>query len=188
MARRIRRIAAVAAVLLVAGAVLLVIVVRPGLRDDSEKVGEAWKPLVTPLAERYAALGGVAGALEEAGAGDREVTTDLRRGLSDWELLQVTTDAQAQARTANRLEGLAARIRAIVAAADRLQQNEQLGLALTAFEQTTPPPPRVEHYNDIVVGYERARDGFWNRIVAGLDGYEMRPTLQLAPAPPPPAA
>lgn len=185
MARRIRRIAAVAAVLLVAGAVLLVIVVRPGLRDDSEAVGEAWKPLVTPLAERYSALGGVAGALEQAGAGDREVTKALRRTLSDWDLLQVTTDAQAQARTANQLEGLAARARAIIAAAPRLQQNQALQQALAIFDRTTPPLPRIARYNEIVVDYERDRDGFWNRIVAGLDGYEMRPTLQLAPAPAP---
>jgi hypothetical protein len=185
MARRIRRIAAVAAVVLVAGAVLLVIVVRPGLRDDSEDVGKAWKPLVAPLTLRYAALGGVAGALEQAGAGDREVTKQLRKDLSDWELLQVTTDAESQARTANSLEGLAARIRAIVAAAARLQQNQQLGQAITTFDKTVPPAGEVERYNDVVVDYERARDGFWNRIVAGLDGYEMRPTLQLAPAPTP---
>jgi hypothetical protein len=185
MARRIRRIAAVAAVVLVAGAVLLVIVVRPGLRDDSEAVGAAWKPLVAPLTQRYAALGGVASALEAAGAGDREVTTQLRRGLSDWDLLQVTTDAESQARTANSLEGLAARVRATVAAAARLQQNQALGQAIKTFDATVPPTKEVAHYNDVVVGYEQERDGFWNRIVAGLDGYSMRPTLQLASVPTP---
>jgi hypothetical protein len=182
MARRIRRIAAFLAVVLVAGLVLLVIVVRPGLRDDSEQVSTAWKPLLTPLGQRYAALGGVAGALEQAGAGDREVTVALRKELSDWDLLQVTTDADAQAAAANSLEGLAARVRATVASAARLKQDPRLGQAIAAFDQTVPPPKQIEHYNDVVVDYERARDGFWNRMVAGLDGYEVRPTLQLASA------
>jgi hypothetical protein len=181
MARRIRRILAAIAIVLVAGAVVLVIVVRPGLRDDSESVSKAWKPLIRPLGARYAALGGVAGALEQAGAGDREVTVQIRKELSDWDLLQSTTDAAAQAQAANELEGLAARARATVASFARLRDNAGLKQAIQSFDGTTPPPKTVEEYNAIVVDYEQARDGFWNRIVAGLDGYDSRPTLQLAP-------
>lgn len=183
MSRRIRRIVALVVVAAVAGLVLLVIVVRPGLRDDSEAVGTAWKPLLTPLDQRYGALKNVVGALQQAGAADFEVTHSLSTELSDWDLLRVTTDAESQARTANSLEGLAARVRAIVAGAKRLQANAPLVQAIAAFDKTVPPPPAVLKYNTVVVDYEHSRDGFWNRVVAGLDGYEVRPTLQLATAP-----
>ena len=180
MARRIRRIALTVAALLVAGAVVLVVTVRPGLQDDSEAVGTAWKPLVAPLATRYATLGGVAAALEGAGAADRDVTRTLKHALSDWELLRATTDTVGQSTTANQLEGLAARVRATITRSDRFKGNAALRKAMDAFDGTVPRAELVAHYNDAVVRYERTRDGTWARLVAALDGYGGRTTLQLA--------
>lgn len=180
MARRIRRIVLTVAALLVAGAVVLVVTVRPGLQDDSEAVGTAWKPLVAPLATRYATLRSVATTLENAGAADRDVTRSLKRALSDWELLRATTDTVGQSTTANRLEGLAARARATITRSDRFKGNQALADAMKAFDATVPPAELVARYNDAVVRYERDRDGTWARVVASLDGYGGRSTLQLA--------
>ena len=121
MGRWIRWTVLALVVVIVTGTVILVITVRPGLQDDAQEVRRTWKPLLQPLAARYAQLGGVVTALDAAGNGDRDTTRQLKRTLSDWELLQATNDDAAQAETANELEGLASRIRATVTGSDRLR-------------------------------------------------------------------
>jgi hypothetical protein len=180
MGRWIRWTVLALVVVVVTGTVILVITVRPGLQDDAQEVRRTWKPLLQPLAARYAALGGVAAALEAAGNGDRDTTRQLKRTLSDWDLLKATNDDAAQAITADDLEGLASRIHATVNAADRLRANAGLTKAITTFEATKVPPALVQRYNETVLRYERNRDGMLRGIVANLDGYDPHPTLQLA--------
>lgn len=179
MGRRFRWTVLALVVVVVTGIVILVITVRPGLQDDAQEVRRTWKPLLQPLASRYAALNGVVGALETAGNGDRDVTRELKRTLDDWDLLRTTTDDADQAKTADELEGLAARVRAIVANSDRLKAIEGLNQAIDAYGKATIPPRLVKRYNDAVLRYERNRDGTLRSIVATLDGYEPQPTLQL---------
>jgi len=166
-------------VVIVTGTVILVITVRPGLQDDAQEVRRTWQPLLQPLATRYGQLAGVVTALEAAGNGDRDTTVQLKRTLSDWELLQATNDAAAQAATADELEGIASRIRATVNGSDRLRANAELIAAITAFDEAQVPPALVERYNETVLRYERNRDGVLRGIVASLDGYDPHPTLQL---------
>jgi hypothetical protein len=179
MGRWIRWTVLALVVVVVTGTVILVVTVRPGLQDDAQEVRRSWKPLLQPLAGRYTALGGVAAALEAAGTGDRTTTKQLKRALSDWELLAATNDDAAQAKNADRLEGLAARIRATVAASERLKTNADLTKAILLFDAATIPRRLVTTYNDTVLDYERNRDGFMRGIVANLDGYDPHPTLQL---------
>lgn len=186
MGRWIRWTVLVLVVVVVTGTLILVITVRPGLQDDAQEVRRTWKPLLQPLATRYAALEGVAGALDTAGNADRDLTRQLKRALSDWKLLQATNDGATQAETADELEGIASRIRATVAASTRLRANDGLTKSITAFDDAVVPAALVERYNDTVLRYERNRDGLLRSIVASLDGYESHPTLQLTPAPPPP--
>jgi hypothetical protein len=61
----------------------------------------------------------------------------------------------------------------------RLLQNPALGAAFTSFAKTEPEKKLLDAYNSRVMAYQDDRDGFWSRIVAHLDGYDMRPTLQL---------
>jgi hypothetical protein len=183
MGRRIRWTVLALVVVVVTGIVILVITVRPGLQDDAQEVRRTWRPLLQPLAARYVTLNGVVGALEDVGNGDRDATRELRRTLTDWDLLRPTTDAAAQARTANDLEALAARIRAIVQGSDRLKGNQGLLDSLAAFDETRVPPRSVERYNDAVLAYEHNRSGMLRRIVATLDGYDEHPTLQLTRPP-----
>lgn len=180
MGRWIRWTVLALVVVVVTGTVILVITVRPGLQDDAQEVRRTWKPLLQPLATRYLALKGVEGALTAAGNGDRELTRQLRRNLSDWDLLQSTSDDATQSRTADELESLASRVRATVAASPRLKPNETLNKAITTFDSANVPAVLVERYNDAVLRYERNRDGMLRGIVANLDGYEPRPTLQLS--------
>jgi hypothetical protein len=180
MGRWIRWTVLALVVVVVTGTVILVITVRPGLQDDAQEVRRTWKPLLQPLATRYLALKGVERTLTAAGNGDRELTRELRRALSDWDLLQATSDDAAQSRTADELEGLASRVRATVAASPRLKPNETLNKAIATFDQAKVPPALVQRYNDSVLAYEKNRDGMLRGIVASLDGYEPHPTLQLS--------
>src|SRR4051794_15606942 len=172
MGRWIRWTVLALVVVVVTGTVILVITVRPGLQDDAQEVRRSWKPLLQPLATRYTALGGVEAALEAAGTGDRATTKELKQLLSDWELLAATNDDAAQAKNADQLEGLAARIRATVAASERLKTNADLTKAFLTFEGTTIPIGLVRRYNTTVLDYERNRDGLLRGIVANLDGYD----------------
>ncbi|MGZ6963765.1 MAG: hypothetical protein ACXVKA_06055 [Acidimicrobiia bacterium] len=182
MGRFIRWTALALVVVIVTGTVILVITVRPGLQDDAQEVRRTWKPLLQPLAGRYRALGGVEAQLEAVGNGDRDLTKELKRSLSDWGLLLATNDAGTQAATANKLEGLAARIRATVRGSDRLKSNVGLNQSLAAFYAVPVPPKEISRYNTTVLNYERNRDGVLRGIVASLDGYDPHPTLQLATA------
>jgi hypothetical protein len=180
MGRRFRWTVLALVVVVVTGIVILVITVRPGLQDDAQEVRRTWKPLLQPLAARYGALGGVEGALENAGNADRDVTRQLGRTLDEWDLLRTTTDDAAQAATAGELEGIAARVRAIVAGSDRLRGIAGLTKAIETFDDAAVPPRLVKRYNDAVLQYERNRDGTLRSIVATLDGYDAHPTLQLS--------
>jgi hypothetical protein len=180
MGRWIRWTVLALVVVVVTGTVILVITVRPGLQDDAQEVRQTWKPLLQPLATRYLALKGVESALTAAGNGDRELTRQLRRSLSDWQLLQTTSDDATQARTADELEGLASRVRATVATSPRLKPNQTLTKAISTFDAARVSPTLIARYNDSVLRYEKNRDGMLRGIVASLDGYEPHPTLQLS--------
>lgn len=178
---RVRRLAVALIVLVVAGLVVLVVTVRPGLRETADNVDRSWKPLVTPLDARYTSLTALRDALNGAGVGNRSVVVALTTVLDRWSIASKGTDVDDQVTTANQLEALAARADALVHT-PRLLQNPTLSAAFTNFTKTEPQKRLLEDYNDRVMEYQGDRDGFWSRIVARLDGYEMRPTLQLVTA------
>jgi hypothetical protein len=178
---RVRRLLVALVVLVAAGLVALMVTVRPGLRDDADAVDTTWRPIVTQLGERYAALEGVKNALDKAGLGDRDVTVALGRTLDRWKVASTGTDTDEQVETAGQLEMIAARATAL-ADRPRLRLQNDLKLSLAAFTAKQPPAPLVARYNSAVTRYQDARDGVLSRIVASLDGYPMRPTLQLLTA------
>jgi hypothetical protein len=184
MARRIRRLAVVVLVLLVAGAVALVLTARPRLEDRRDDVDRAWTPLRAPLAARYEQLAGLHEQMAAAGAGERAVTRSLQRTLARWERLRRArdgdADADAEAETADELEGLATRLGAVVQSSDRLRAVDPLNQALAAFQGAVPPLPAVQTYNDATEEYEDARTSFLRRPVASVFSYEARPQLLLA--------
>jgi hypothetical protein len=178
---RVRRLVVGLVVLVVAVLVVLVVTVRPELRKTADGVDRTWKPLVQPLDARYQSLKALRDALNGAGVGDRSVVQDLTRLLARWSIASTGTDVDEQVTTANRLEAIAARAGALVHT-PRLLQNAALATAYTNFTKTEPPPQLLDAYNHGVLAYQGDRDGFWSRIVARLDGYDMRPTLQLVNA------
>jgi hypothetical protein len=178
---RARRLVVALIVLVVACLVVLVVIVRPGLRETADDVDRTWQPLVTPLDARYQALIGLKDALIAAGVGDRDVVVALGKRLGDWSIASTGTDVDAQGTIANDLEGLAARADTLVHT-PRLLQNPALGAAFANFAKTQPQQKLLDAYNRRVDEYQDDRDGFWSRIVARLDGYDMRPTLQLVTA------
>jgi hypothetical protein len=183
MARRVRRLAVVVVLLLVAGAVALVLTTRPRLEDQRDNVDRAWTPLRAPLATRYEQLAGVNAQMAAAGGGDRSVTKALGTTLSRWDRLHRardgSADADAEAETANRLEGLASRLGAVVLTSDRLRGVDPLNQAIAAFQGATLPPPAVKTYNDAAQEYEDTRNSTLRRPVAALFGYDSRPQLML---------
>jgi hypothetical protein len=184
MARRVRRLAVVVVLVLVAGAVALVLTSRPQLDDRRDAVDRAWTPLRAPLAARYERLAAVQAEGTTAGAGDRAVTRELGLTLARWDRLRRAADGDANAEvevaTANQLEGLAARLRVVVLTSDRLKGVDALNQAISTFLGTAPPPALVKTYNDAVQAYEDARTSFIRRPIADLFGYDSRPQLPLS--------
>ncbi len=175
---RARRVFGALLVVIVAAVVVLVVTVRPGLRDDADAVDAAWKPLVQPLDARYQTLTGLVTSLRGAGAGNRDATVKLARLLTRWNVVRGGTDIEDQVVTANQVEALAARAR-VLARTPRLSTNAPLQATITTFDKTRPSAITLKAYNTDVAKYQNRRDGVMSRIVARLDGYPMRPTLQL---------
>lgn len=179
--RRFRWIAVLVVAVLVALAVAAVVLVRPGLEDDRDRVDTRWTPLRPTLITRYAKLDSVATALRDAGAGDRAVTADLNTALDRWNQYALLgpkhTNAASEATLANELEGLARRVRANYIASEKLKSSEGLRAAIDAFDQAVVPPPTVRAYNGAVRAYEDDRSDFFERLVAGALGYDSRPVL-----------
>jgi hypothetical protein len=178
MARTVRRVVFLIAFVLVVGAVVVVITTRPDLQDSAEKADRAWVALLPQLNARYQALAGVEQQLEAAGVGDRQVVKDLKREIAVW-VNDEGTDPGGQAKVASTLEALAARAVAM-RAAPRLAGNAALLQAVTTFNTKKPSAALVRRYNDDVTAYQKTRTKTMTRIVASLDGYSARPTLQLA--------
>jgi hypothetical protein len=181
MARRVRRLDVVVLVLVVAGAVVLVLATRPQLEEHRDDVDSAWRPLRASLAGRYQQLAAVNEQVTAAGAGERAVTRELETTLSRWLRLRQAADddadAEAEAATANRLEGLAARLNAVVLSSDRLRSVEPLNQAIAAFQGTAAPLSAIKTYNDAVQDYEDIRNSPLRRPAADLFGFESRREL-----------
>ncbi len=184
MARRVRRLAVIVLILLVAGAVVLVVTTRPTLDDARGEVDHRWTPLRAPLAARYEKLAAVNAEFAAAGAGNRDVARALGLNLARWDRLHRArdddADAEAEAQTADQLEGLATRLQAVVLSSDRLKGVDTLNQAVAAFQGTVPPPAAIKAYNDATRDYEDERNGLLRRPVASLFEYDARPQLVLS--------
>jgi hypothetical protein len=183
--KRVRWIVLVVLALVVAGVGAAVVLSQPELSDARDRVDARWTPLRAPLIARYEALDGVSTAVTDAGAGERAVTKDLDAALARWSDLALQgdnhNDPAAEATSAGELESLARRMRANIAASDRLNTNEGVQVAIGAFDQSVPPPAAVTAYNRAARAYEDQRTGVIRAIVAGILGYESRPQLVLGP-------
>jgi hypothetical protein len=175
---------AVVVVLLAAGAVALVLTTRPQLDDRHDEVDRAWTPLRAPLTLRYERLAAVQGEATTAGAGDRGVTRELGAALDRWNRLRAAgdrdVDVEAEAGSANQLEGFASRLRAVVLSSDRLRGVDALNQTIATLQGTAPPLPAIKRYNDAVDEYEDTRNSLLRRPMIDLFGYESRPQLVLA--------
>src|SRR5260370_27389551 len=184
MARRVRRLAVVVLVLLVVGAIALVLTTRPKLEDARGGVDRAWTPLRGPLSERYAKLAEANAQLVAAGGGERDVSRALGLRLGRWGELRRAkdgdADADAEAQTADQLEGLAARLQAVVSSSDRLRGSDTLAQAIAAFQGTVPPPPAVTTYNRPGRDSQGERNRLLLSPVASVVRYDSRPQPGLA--------
>lgn len=191
MWRRLRRLAILALILLLAGSIALVLTGRARLEDDRTRVDERWTPLRAPLGARYDQLATVLARLGEAGAGDRDVSRDLDRELARWQRLRRSpaddADAEAEAAASNRLEGLATRAASAVGNSPRLSAVAPLVDAVTVLGQTLPPVEAVTAYNDAAERYQKTRQSFRYTLPARILGYDARPALVVAGAPTVPA-
>jgi hypothetical protein len=157
--------------------------VQPDLADARDRVDATWSPLRDPLNARYQALGVVAQALVDAGAGDRAVTKDLTATLQRWNRFALRgpkhSDLGAEAAIADDLEALGRRTRANIAASARIGANQAVQDALNAFDLAVVPPPLVKGYNRAVRAYQDTRSGTVNSLVAKVLAFDARPVLQI---------
>jgi hypothetical protein len=181
MSRRLRRLGILTLILLLVGSIALVLTGRARLDDDRTRVDERWTPLRAPLGERYDQLAAVLAQLQEAGAGDRDVSRELGRELTRWQRLRRSptdeADAEAEAAASNRLEGLAARAASAVSNSPRLSAVAPLADALTVLGQMLPPPEVVTAYNDAAERYQKTRESIQYTFAARLLGFDARPAL-----------
>ncbi len=179
MSRRVLLLLVLVIVVIAGTAVALVVTARPDLSDGRAAVDSRWAPLRAPLSTRYDGLGQLAAALGEAGAGDRSYAVDLADEIVRWEALagRDEPDAGAEAGSANRLEGLAARARVNVSRSARLNRDPEITQGLAAFDAALVPNDAVEAYNRAVRRYQATRTDTLKRIPAGLLGYDARPVL-----------
>jgi hypothetical protein len=180
MARRLLLLVFVLVLVVVLGAgaaVAAVAATRPGLTDDRGTVDARWAALRAPLAARYESLGRLADALGAAGAGTRSATTELAAELTTWQDLTTRPDPGAEAASANRLEGLVARVRANLAGSARLSRDPGVVAALAVLDTRPVPAAEATAYNRSARRYEVARREPLAQVPARLLGFEARPAL-----------
>jgi hypothetical protein len=85
---------------------------------------------------------------------------------------------EAQVKAAALLEGLAARLAALVEATPRLRSSGDVEGALAGVDRSDPTGGR-QGYNRAVAAYEGVRGGFPRRLVAGALGFNPRRTLEI---------
>ena len=171
------RVAVLLASALASGAVVLGLGSRGDLEEAGDRVDTAWAELRPGLDERYQALGDAAEAAGERMGDDLALLRELEIGLEGWEG-GGGRGVEAQAAVANRLEGFAARLRALVEATPRLRSSDAVADALADVDRADPAPAR-EAYNQAVTNYEAVRGGFPRRLVAGALGFDARRTLEV---------
>src|SRR5262245_28203266 len=183
MSRRVGLLVLVVVLLLAGVVVALMVTARSPLEDGRDAVDGRWVPLRAPLTARYQALGQVSSGLDAAGAGERTYAVDLKNGLDDWSRLAKSAkpNAEPEAAAANRLEGLATRVRANIFASSRLSRDQGLADAFTAFDAALVPPPDVTAYNRAVHDYEDTRHETLKRVPAKLLGFDSRTLLVIGP-------
>lgn len=176
---------AILVVVVVGGSVALTLSARPGLVDRRDTVDARWSALRDPLRRRYEGLARLHVALADAGAAERSYGVALTEALEDWDRLTSGRDLDpaAEAAAANRLESVAARVRANVVGSARLSADAGVAEALTAFHGALVAPPDVRAYNQAVRAYQEARTAATRRLAADLLGFEPRPMLVLGTPP-----
>jgi hypothetical protein len=160
----------------VAASVVLGVSSQSDLTDARREVVVAWNELRPALDQRYQALGAVSAAAQSRLGAGRTLLTDIDRGVATWSSGHGAVEDQVRA--AVRLEGLAARLGATVAATPRLRSSDEVGQALNTFERTDTGVPR-QRYNQAVGAYEDVRGGFPRRLVAGALGFDSHRTLEV---------
>jgi len=148
---------------------------RADLAASRRQVDTAWRALRPSLDGRYHALTDASALSRARLNAERAVFGDIVAAAAAWPgTASAPTDVQVAA--AGRLEGLAARLSAAVAATPRLRSAPDVAAALGRVRDADPGAAS-ESYNRTVADYERIRGGFPRRLVAAALGYDARRTL-----------
>lgn len=169
-------------VLVLAGLAALFLAGRSRLDDAQGEVDQAWASLREPLVARYFQLAAADAEFRANGGEERAVARELQPLLERWGRLQAEdgSDPEAEAETANALEGAARRLRAAITDSARLRGIETLSAAIAGFAATTVPEDAVAAYNRRVREYQDTREGvLWSPTADAL-GYDPRAVLVLA--------
>ena len=150
---------------------------RSELSASRRQVDAAWAALRPALTARYQSLGHAAGVSRARLNDDRTVFNDIAAAVAEWPASE-RWPVDRQVGAAAHLEGLAARLSAVVAATPRLRTASDVAGALQSLEATDAARAGGP-YNTAVRAYHKARGGFPRRLVAGALGYDDRRTLEV---------
>lgn len=153
---------------------------RPGLERARRDTDQAWQVVRIRLDARYQALQAAGDATNASLGAARDPLPALSNALAAWERVRrgAASRIDAQVLAANRVEGVAARLRTVVTATPKLRGNADIAHALEAFDRADPGRER-RVYNDAVSHYEHDRGGTFIRVFAGVLGFDARPAFVL---------
>jgi hypothetical protein len=155
---------------------------RPDLDEHRDAAHERWEALRPGLDERYARLGALNDQVRNAAGPDRDVVRDLDVALATWsDAREDGGDVAREVRSANELEGLTRRLAITIEDSASLSASEGVRAAADQLS-SAPVPAGVPEYEAAVAAYEAQRRGTLRALVAGVFGYEMLPSLDLATA------
>jgi hypothetical protein len=151
---------------------------RADLSSSRQRVDAAWVALRPALNARYDRLRDAGRAARDTLRSGRAVFDEIDGAVAAWPATgRVSTDRQVAA--AANLEGLVARLTAMVATTPRLRTAAAVTTAMTRLLQETDTATGRNGYNAAVAAFERVRGGFPRRLVAGALGYDDRRTLEV---------
>lgn len=180
MLRRVRRLALLVIVALIAGLAVLVLTMRPRLDDRRRAVERAWQQLSPELETRISALASLDQSVRAAAPVVLDPSSAVRDSLQRWATAR-RGNLDARIRAVNDLEGSGRRLLALVSDQHRRYVSVQaVRDAATAYLRAAIPPADVAAFDKAVDHYDAASGGTVRRLVADLLGTDPLPHLVTA--------
>lgn len=135
--------------------------------------------MIPELNLRYEKLSKAIEIAETVG-GPRDVTTDGKKLIKDYERAKKTKDENGILETSRELETIVGRLRANVSSSPRLSSSAELAAAMEDLEKSVPGSKVRNEYVDAVNAYEDARTSWKNLLSSMIGGFSSPSQLEFS--------